>query len=76
MIWGLATTMRENGAEDSFQVGHRCHALMETVKRSGSGEKCYDFNIGRGEFKMSLRHSSRNVEGASGCVNVQLRGKP
>ena len=63
MAWGLAMTMGENGTEDGFQGRYRCQAPMETVKRSGSGERCYAFNAGLGEFKMSLRYSSRNVEG-------------
>ena len=63
MAWGLAMTMGLNGMEDSFQGGYRCHAPMETVRRSVSGEKCYDFNIGCGELKMSLTYSSRSVEG-------------
>lgn len=49
---------------------------METVKRSGLGEKCHDFNIGRGEFKVSLRHSSRNVEEVNGYMNRSSEERP
>ena len=49
---------------------------METVKRSGSREKCHDFNIGRGEFKVSLRHSSRNVEEVNGCMDHSSEERP